>query len=133
MGALSEKHDYIIPFETEEGAGLVNLKLVHSDEDSGRISIHMDYADGRQAYLDCGVSKEHLDIFMVEQNDIQEDAQQQLTAGLEELGFTQIRFNSVTNDTVPYGNGSRESGTPTALLYKTAQTLVKNLLAAKAK
>lgn len=126
MGTLSSRHNYIIPFETDDGIGAINLKLISDGSGKGRITIGMTIGDNQRSYIECNVSQSKIDIFALRGNNtLDGDA---LGKGLKELGFEDINIISAVSDILPEGSMAKEESVPTQDLYRVAKTLVKNLM-----
>lgn len=126
-GTLAGHQDYVIPFETEDGIGIINVKLVHDGQDRGKIRMNVDFSNGRKKYLECNVDGSRLDIFLMENEDESAYVDEELTEGLEDLGYENIRINRVRSKEVVNGSGTRQNQVPTARLYQTAKIIIKNL------
>lgn len=130
MGVLSDRHDYVIPFVTESGAGTMKLRLISDEENSGTISINIRNND-YQVNLECGIESERIDIYATGDIDnINEDNISTMTQELEQLGYSQADIHILKGESGReriYGV-NKEDRVPTEQLYKTAKQLVKNLM-----
>lgn len=129
MGTLSSRHNYIIPFETDEGIAAINLKLVSDGSGQGKITIGMTIGDSQRSYIECNVSRKKIDIFALAGNSALDG--DVLGKGLDGLGFEDINIISAVSSTIPSGSTGKSEAVPTPLLYRAAKTLVKNLMAAE--
>lgn len=125
--AMSDHQDYVIPFETEDGVGIINVRLIHDEDNRGKIRMNLDYADGQKKYLECSAQGSRLDIFLAENKGGDVTLPERLTEGLRELGYEDIHISHVQNDETINAGRARQNGTPTARLYQTAKILIKNL------
>lgn len=131
MESLCERHNYIIPFETKEGVATINLKLVSDGEENGKISIDLNYGDDRQIYLECSVREKKLDIFVAEKSKTLNE--EEITAGLSDQGYEEIYVSHIKSEMAVHGAGVHSEQIPTKMLYRTAKTIVQNLMAAETK
>lgn len=127
-GTLAEHQDYVIPFETEDGVGVINVKLIHNDAGRGKIRMNVDFADGNKKYLECSVDGSKLDMLLMENRGDDSLTDEKITAGLDKLGFDDIRINRTRSREIINASGARQEQVPTARLYQTARIIIKNLI-----
>jgi len=104
---LAARHDYKIPFISEDGdVGMINLTLVSDSENKGRISINLSSKTFGKISLEAKVDSEKLGLFVVSDVELEEDAKSQLgnisDKVREEFGFDEVNVYTGTSENVPY-------------------------------
>lgn len=128
---LSLRHDYRIPFLTEEGVGMMKLTLVKDPENTGRISLHFDSETLGTVSVEAKVSDQSIRLFGVCQEQEQQlseklDAVAQRLKADYDTAVQVVCSRSLYVNRITYDNAA---GTiPTSQLYQMAKTIIEGLL-----
>lgn len=136
---LSLRHDYNIPFATEEGIGTIHLTLKQEEAENGRVSIHLTDEKLGEIALEAKISDDQAEITVLqgvtnESEDNQQETLSDRLAVMQDVLKDTYNLKEVNVSTVQQQKPERttyeESAEriPTDRLYAMAKTMVVTLI-----
>lgn len=134
MSNLSRKQQYFIPFETEDGMGSIHLKVIRTEENTGKMEMKFASGELGSVYAEFYVGNEEANGYIVsDKKEAVEKISQtvdNIRSGLEKLGIKDAKIGVGHSDSIPAVNLLDEGkGAPSALIYKAAKEILTNLCA----
>lgn len=132
LANMSKRHDYNIPFMSDEGIGMMKLTLIQDENDKGRISINYDSENYGNVSVEAKVSRQLSEIYGICQNNEPEFAEklEKIAAAVkEEYSIEEMSVycsRSETISRITY-NGA-ENAMASEELYKIAKSIILNLV-----
>lgn len=136
MSSLGKHQQYFIPFAGENGIGGINLKVIKTEENAGRMQMEFSNEVLGNVYVEMNVTMEKASGYIVnshsESVDLINEAVDNITQKLSEMGITEVDIRTGTaNETPKVGLADNETGAPAAFIYKTAKKVLENLLSVR--
>lgn len=137
MSTLGSRQQYFIPFATEEGIGSINLKIIKTAENEGKMEMKFATEALGNVFAQLTVTTERTTGYIVTEKSGMsrelEEALKNIHEGLEKLG--------IQNAKILVGQGSgmmqvhladRGEGVPSPVIFRAAKEILTNLIAIKA-
>lgn len=132
LANMSKRHDYNIPFMSDEGIGMMRLTLIQDAKEKGRISLNYDSGNYGKVSIEAKVSRQSLEIYGVCQNN-----ESEFEARLEEIAAAVKEDYSMEEMSV-YCSRSKvvsritydgaENAMASSELYKIAKSIILDLV-----
>ena len=131
IGILSKQNHFCIPYKTDENKGVIHLKVVESDNESGIFNIKMKLKNGTNITVEGKVEFESIRACIMYddktvENDIEEIAQS-IKKELEGNNFTNVKLSINNISEQPDGMAKRDDSVTTSNIFKAAKIFIYNL------
>ncbi|MGN0160167.1 MAG: DUF6240 domain-containing protein [Lachnospiraceae bacterium] len=129
---LGSRQQYFIPFETENGMGSINLKVVKTAEQEGRMEMRFATAQLGNVYAELHVTETKAKGYIVSDDvtgvEILKDNVDNLQESIRLLGITEAEIHVGAGIDVPQMSlTDRGNGAASPLIYRTAKAMISNL------
>ena len=131
MGALAHKNNYRIPYKTQDGTGVINLKIIETGENTGSFVIKM--RDGRfggvtvEAKADSRFVHARIMCEDKESEELLNIKAKEITEALKQRGTEDVRISVNRAKSQPEGKSAVKDGVSTEILFASAKIFIRSL------
>lgn len=131
IGALSKQNHFCIPYKADGNTGVIHLKVVESDNESGIFSVKMKLKNGTNVTVEGKVETESIkSCIMYDDNMVEADIEEMarnIKKQLEDGGFTDVKLSINHVMEHPDGSSKRNDNVSTSNIFKAAKIFIYNL------
>ena len=131
IGALSKQNHFCIPYKADGNTGVIHLKVVESDNESGIFSVKMKLKNGTNVTVEGKVETESIkSCIMYDDNMVEADIEEMarnIKKKLEDGGFTDVKLSINHVMEHPDGSSKRNDNVSTSNIFKAAKIFIYNL------
>lgn len=132
LSDMSRRHDYNIPFMSDEGIGMMRLTLIQDAKEKGRISLNYDSTNYGKVSVEAKVSRQSLEIYGVCQNNESEfgtKLEEIATAVKEDYSMEEMSVYCSRSEVVRrITYDGAENTMASSELYKIAKSIILDLV-----
>ncbi|MCM1307065.1 MAG: DUF6240 domain-containing protein [Butyrivibrio sp.] len=131
IGTLARKNNYQIPYETGDGTGIINLKIIETGENTGSFVIKMtDERFGEltvEAKADSQSVRAQIMCTNPEGEELLGVKSREISEALKQRGVKEVRISVSRTKAQPDGKSAVKEGVSTEALFGAAKIFVKGL------
>ena len=131
IGALSKENHFCIPYKTDGNTGVIHLKVVESDNESGMFSVKMKLKNGANVTVEGKVEMGSIRSYiMYDDNLVEADIEEMannIKKQLEDSGFTDVKLSINHVMEQPDGSSKRNDSVSTSNIFRAAKIFIYNL------
>ncbi len=133
ISSLSNRQQYFIPFMADGGVGSINLKVVKTEANMGKMEMSFATESLGSVYVEVQVTEVKVTGYMVSDNaagvDLIKENVDKIAEALKKLGINSVDMKVAHSNSVPevslYDEGN---GAPSSMIYRTAKEILTNLI-----